>query len=290
MALPAPLTTSETLACATDDTPRGARAGDGRPPPDAETRDADKKRPTDEPAPAFSPEAPQDRRKLLLGGQRRREPGRRVERRRHVRRDGRRPIIDIAPGAGRAHAHARRARRAEHYNNCRRSARAVHAGRGRLVHRAPLPAAGPSSGRVRGGRGPERAWQAFAQMQTRLYAFVFLDIEMPVMNGYRCAQAIRRWEARVEQEQKQFICALTSHAQPDGGELGLGIGVQTSSRPSRPSRSVPGHRRAGARRGVDVERALGGRPDAAAATRQGAPRRPAPRCSRTRRPRRRSAT
>ena len=69
----------------------------------------------------------------------------------------------------------------------------------------------------------QNGWQAFAQMQTRLYDFVFLDIEMPVMNGYQ-AQAIRRWEARVEREQKQFICALTSHAQPDERELGLGIG------------------------------------------------------------------
>ena len=83
----------------------------------------------------------------------------------------------------------------------------------------------------------QNGWQAFAQMQTRLYDFVFLDIEMPVMNGYRCAQAIRRWEARVEREQKQFICALTSHAQPDERELGLGIGMDLfEAKPAKPKR------------------------------------------------------
>ena len=83
----------------------------------------------------------------------------------------------------------------------------------------------------------QNGWQAFAQMQTRLYDFVFLDIEMPVMNGYRCAQAIRRWEARVEREQKQFICALTSHAEPNERELGLGIGMDLfESKPAKPKR------------------------------------------------------
>ena len=66
---------------------------------------------------------------------------------------------------------------------------------------------------------------------------MFLDIEMPVMNGYRCAQAIRKWEARVEREQKQFICALTSHAEPSERELGMGIGMNLfESKPARPKR------------------------------------------------------
>ena len=30
-------------------------------------------------------------------------------------------------------------------------------------------------------------------MQSHMYDIVFLDLEMPVMNGYRCAQAIRQW-------------------------------------------------------------------------------------------------
>ena len=37
-------------------------------------------------------------------------------------------------------------------------------------------------------------WQALTQMQSHMYDIVFLDLEMPVMNGYRCAQAIRQWE------------------------------------------------------------------------------------------------
>ena len=83
----------------------------------------------------------------------------------------------------------------------------------------------------------QNGWQAFAQMQTRLYDFVFLDIEMPVMNGYRCAQAIRKWEARVEREQKQFICALTSHSKPSERELGMGIGMNLfEAKPAKPKR------------------------------------------------------
>jgi CheY-like chemotaxis protein len=39
-------------------------------------------------------------------------------------------------------------------------------------------------------------WQALTQMQSHMYDIVFLDLEMPVMNGYRCAQAIRQWERR----------------------------------------------------------------------------------------------
>jgi len=83
----------------------------------------------------------------------------------------------------------------------------------------------------------QNGWQAFAQMQTRLYDFVFLDIEMPVMNGYRCAQAIRKWEARVDREQKQFICALTSHSKPSERELGMGIGMNLfEAKPAKPKR------------------------------------------------------
>ncbi|KAH8056307.1 hypothetical protein JL722_7612 [Aureococcus anophagefferens] len=83
----------------------------------------------------------------------------------------------------------------------------------------------------------QNGWQAFAQMQTRLYDFVFLDIEMPVMNGYRCAQALRQWEARVQREERQFICALTSHSKPAERELGIGIGMNLfESKPARPKR------------------------------------------------------
>ncbi|KAJ1450877.1 CheY-like superfamily [Pelagophyceae sp. CCMP2097] len=80
-------------------------------------------------------------------------------------------------------------------------------------------------------------WHAFAQMQTHLYDFVFLDIEMPGMNGYRCAQALRKWEERVDRQQRQFICALTSHSKPTERELGIGIGMDLfESKPARPRR------------------------------------------------------
>ena len=80
-------------------------------------------------------------------------------------------------------------------------------------------------------------WQAFAQMQSRLYDFVFLDIEMPVMNGYRCAQAIRKWEQHVGRKNQQIICALTSHTEQHERDLGRDIGMNFfESKPARPKR------------------------------------------------------
>ena len=80
-------------------------------------------------------------------------------------------------------------------------------------------------------------WQAFAQMQSRLYDFVFLDIEMPVMNGYRCAQAIRKWEEQVGRKERQVICALTSHTEDHERELGKDIGMNFfEAKPARPKR------------------------------------------------------
>mmetsp|Transcript_89811 Transcript_89811/g.256760 ORF Transcript_89811/g.256760 Transcript_89811/m.256760 type:complete len:605 (-) Transcript_89811:255-2069(-) len=52
---------------------------------------------------------------------------------------------------------------------------------------------------------------ALSMMQNRMYDLVFLDIEMPVMNGYRCAQYIRSWEKQMQRD-RQLICALTSHS------------------------------------------------------------------------------
>lgn len=83
----------------------------------------------------------------------------------------------------------------------------------------------------------QNGWQAFAQMQSRIYDFVFLDIEMPVMNGYRCTQAIREWEAKVQRPERQVICALTSHATDDERDLGIMLGMNLyESKPARPRR------------------------------------------------------
>ena len=48
---------------------------------------------------------------------------------------------------------------------------------------------------------------------------MFLDIEMPVMNGYRCAQYIRAWEQHVQRADRQRICALSSHDTEDEQQL-----------------------------------------------------------------------
>ena len=47
-------------------------------------------------------------------------------------------------------------------------------------------------------------------MQNKLYDCVYLDLEMPVMDGFDCARNIRNWEASVGRNQLQTICALTS--------------------------------------------------------------------------------
>lgn len=83
----------------------------------------------------------------------------------------------------------------------------------------------------------QNGWHAFAAMQSRVYDFVFLDIEMPVMNGFRCIEAIRKWEARVHRRERQFICALTSHTAPHEREIGKALGANRfEAKPTRPSR------------------------------------------------------
>ena len=244
MAQPAPLTTGETLAAVYDRLAALAPAH-GRPPPDAETRDADKKRPTDEPAPENPPKRHKTEENSSSGGS------------------------DDASRGGASSGDDTSGATADGLSLTSPLApvvrmRTLAAASGETLQQLPAGRAGrmlvaDDSYTVRRylQRTFERkgyvvdvaqnGWQAFAQMQTRLYDFVFLDIEMPVMNGYRCAQAIRRWEARVEREQKQFICALTSHAQPDERELGLGIGPCGNQNLRRvraeSSRRPPRHRR-----------------------------------------------
>ena len=53
---------------------------------------------------------------------------------------------------------------------------------------------------------------------------MFLDIEMPVMNGYRCAQYIRSWEQHVQRPDRQKICALSSHDTEDEQQLAHQVG------------------------------------------------------------------
>mmetsp|Transcript_4120 Transcript_4120/g.12621 ORF Transcript_4120/g.12621 Transcript_4120/m.12621 type:complete len:314 (-) Transcript_4120:98-1039(-) len=83
----------------------------------------------------------------------------------------------------------------------------------------------------------QNGWHAFASMQSRVYDFVFLDIEMPVMNGFRCTQALRQWEKHVDRPQRQHICAFTSHTEPHELTLGTQLGIdQFEAKPSRKSR------------------------------------------------------
>lgn len=66
---------------------------------------------------------------------------------------------------------------------------------------------------------------AFSMMQNKLYDLVFLDIEMPVMNGYRCTQYIRQWEQQMQRCDRQLICGLSSHNTPHEIQLAEKCGM-----------------------------------------------------------------
>ena len=51
---------------------------------------------------------------------------------------------------------------------------------------------------------------ALARMQEQLYDIVFMDVQMPVMDGLTSTSMLRRWEAHVERDQRQRVCVLTS--------------------------------------------------------------------------------
>lgn len=82
-------------------------------------------------------------------------------------------------------------------------------------------------------------WQAISQMQSHMYDIVFMDLEMPVMNGYRCAQAIRTWERNVNRDRRQYICALTSHNQTHEQQLCMKVGMdQFEAKPVKVRRLI----------------------------------------------------
>ena len=133
------------------------------------------------------------------------------------RRDGRRPIIDIAPGAGRAHAHARGVGRD---TTTAGGPRGPHAGRGRLVHRAAT-CSGPSSGRGTWWTWPRTAGRpsrgADAAVRLRLPGHRDAGHErVPVRPGHPAVGARRAGAEAVH-------LRADEHAQPDERELGLGM-------------------------------------------------------------------
>lgn len=66
----------------------------------------------------------------------------------------------------------------------------------------------------------------FSMMQNRIYDMVFMDLEMPTMNGFHAVQAIRRWEKKVKRPQRQKICALSAHHTQTEIKLAMLVGMQ----------------------------------------------------------------
>ncbi|MBF0157126.1 MAG: response regulator [Magnetococcales bacterium] len=60
--------------------------------------------------------------------------------------------------------------------------------------------------------------EALARFQTRPFDLVFLDIQMPGMDGYEVARRIRAWEKETAAEPTPIV-ALTAHAMRDVSEL-----------------------------------------------------------------------
>lgn len=52
---------------------------------------------------------------------------------------------------------------------------------------------------------------ALELMKKNFYDCVFLDLEMPGMNGFDCAEAYRGWESKIQRPWRQLICATSSH-------------------------------------------------------------------------------
>lgn len=73
------------------------------------------------------------------------------------------------------------------------------------------------------------------------YQVVFLDLEMPVMDGFACATSLRRWERNRLLSQKgkhdgrQYLCVVSSLSSPKEREQCAQIGFDFfEPKPVRP--------------------------------------------------------
>ena len=64
------------------------------------------------------------------------------------------------------------------------------------------------------------------QFQSKSVDIVFMDIEMPVMDGFECTRKIREWE-QASGSQPVHIVALTAHALKEIMEQALDAGCNT---------------------------------------------------------------
>ena len=68
--------------------------------------------------------------------------------------------------------------------------------------------------------------EGLVQFQSKPVDLVFMDIEMPVMDGFECTRRIREWE-RASGSQPVHIVALTAHALREVHEQALSAGCNT---------------------------------------------------------------
>lgn len=70
----------------------------------------------------------------------------------------------------------------------------------------------------------ENGYTALTLFQQQRFAIVFMDIQMPVMSGQECAEAIREWEHQ-QQRSATPIIAVTAHVMPHEASLFMQSGI-----------------------------------------------------------------
>ncbi len=68
--------------------------------------------------------------------------------------------------------------------------------------------------------------EGFGEASAQSFDLIFMDIEMPIMDGYECTKRIRNWEIRAEKK-PSVIIALTAHALTEAKEKILKAGCDS---------------------------------------------------------------
>lgn len=68
--------------------------------------------------------------------------------------------------------------------------------------------------------------EGFGQASMQNFDIIFMDIEMPIMDGYECTRRIRDWENRTKKK-PCIIVALTAHALTEAKEKILRAGCDS---------------------------------------------------------------
>mmetsp|Transcript_3645 Transcript_3645/g.4171 ORF Transcript_3645/g.4171 Transcript_3645/m.4171 type:complete len:221 (-) Transcript_3645:198-860(-) len=78
--------------------------------------------------------------------------------------------------------------------------------------------------------------EALIAMKRRYFDCVLIDLQMPVMGGLRCAEALRIWEAEIQRPSRQVLCAISSSSDPSRQRSALSAGIDYfECKPVQPS-------------------------------------------------------